>query len=245
RFISEVEWTRDGEAILAVVQENYRKSIVELDLSNYTWTEILPPTEENVWSVADGDDHIYFVSDLSGIDNIYALDRRSGRRYQVTSRPLGAYFPDVSPDGGRLAYSDYTPDGYDVVEATLDPDTWTQVDSVDSIDSIDTARPDDTAPSYPIRSYRRARDVLNFHSWLPTFDGRQVGIALSSNNLLNTTSGTLAGLYDSRERTLVGAASAVISRWYPVLTVEALHGGRTSTHTTPGNVQVYSWMETG
>lgn len=246
RFISEVEWTRDGEAIIAVVQKDSRKSVVELDLATYAWSELLPPTKENVWSVADGDNYIYFVSDLSGIDNIYALDRRTGRRYQVTSRPLGAYFPDVSPDGSLIAYSDYTPDGFDVVEANLDVDAWTPVDSVEvrTSDYIEPLIEPDPV-DYPIRSYRRVRDVLKFHSWLPTFDGRQAGLALSSTNLLNTTSATLVGLYDSREKTLVGAATAVISRWYPVLSLEAIYGGRTSTHTTPGNVLVYSWMETG
>lgn len=276
RFISEVEWTRNGEAIIAIVQDESGKSIVEFDLANYAWSEILPPTEENVWAMADAGDHLFFVSDLSGIDNIYALDRQSGRRYQVTSRPLGAYFPAVSPDGTRLAYSDYTADGFDIVEATLEPEEWTPVESVDArpetyIEPVlaqeptqDVTLPVGTASSapggddgrhvtgdaedgrpYAVRSYRRARDVLKFHSWLPTFDGRQAGLALTSNNLLNTTSASVAGLYDTRERTVVGVASAVVSRWYPLLSIYGIHGGRTATYKEAGHDRTYWWLETG
>lgn len=61
------------------------------------------------WS-PDGE-RVYFVSDVSGIFNVYALDVASGRSEQVTNVRGGAFFPTVDA-GGRLVYSGYTADGF-------------------------------------------------------------------------------------------------------------------------------------
>ncbi len=258
-FVSEVAWTRNDDAIVAVVQGAEGKSIVEIRLADYSQATILPSSFENVWGIVDGGDFVYYVSDFSGIDNIYALKRESGDVWQVTSRPFGAYFPEPSADGARLAFSDYTVDGFDVVEVAADPSSWTSKNAVESrhIDyhgpivaqeGGDALVPGSTVPKtdFPTRRYRRLRDAISFHSWEPVYDGRVASFLLTSNNLLNTLGLQLGAAYDSREQTLLGVAAASYSGTWPVLSVRGSTGGRADSYTTSSGEEVtYSWRESG
>ena len=68
---------------------------------------------------------IYFHSDRTGIQNIYAYDLKSGALKQVTNVVSGAYMPEPSPDGKTLAYVGYTIDGFDLYAMPIDESTWT------------------------------------------------------------------------------------------------------------------------
>jgi len=57
-----------------------------------------------------------YNSPVSGIDNIYALDVKSGNRFQITCSKYGAYNPVVSKDGKWIYYNDQGRDGMDVVK---------------------------------------------------------------------------------------------------------------------------------
>ncbi len=258
RFVSEVTWSRDGTALFAVVQDEHGKQITRLDLGSYNWTPVYGPTFDNVWGIEAGDDVVYFVSDQSGIDNIFAADLSDGTVYRVVSRPLGAYYPNVSPDGQRLAFSDYTVDGFDVVDVKIDRTQWVVVsESTDRAEYFDPVveqepaevlEPGATRPETPyrVRSYRRVAGAFAFHSWVPAFDEHRASLALRSDNLLRTFSTQLAALYDRRENTLLGLASTTYSGFLPVLSASARHGGRTSSFSdSMGETRSYAWDETG
>ncbi|MEL6534097.1 MAG: hypothetical protein AAFQ98_01730, partial [Bacteroidota bacterium] len=63
-------------------------------------------------------------------DNIYALDTRSGERFQVTSRPYGAFNPAPDPKGETLYFNDYTFYGHDLASMPLDPNDWKPLSQV-------------------------------------------------------------------------------------------------------------------
>ncbi len=73
-----------------------------------------------VWS-ADGE-WLYFSSDRSGIPNIYAIELDTEHLYQVTNVVTGAVKPTLHPNGKRLAYQQYSADGWDIRVLDLDPD---------------------------------------------------------------------------------------------------------------------------
>ncbi|EYF06672.1 DPP IV N-terminal domain-containing protein [Chondromyces apiculatus] len=72
-----------------------------------------------VWS-PDGRT-LYFVSDRTGISNVYAYTLDSGALRQVTNVRTGAFQPAVSPDGKTLVYVGYTSAGHDLYRMALDP----------------------------------------------------------------------------------------------------------------------------
>jgi hypothetical protein len=77
---------------------------------------------EPAWS-PDGKT-LYFVSDRSGIYNVYAFDLATAALRQVTNVRVGAFSPDVSPDGKTLAYVGYTTEGYDLYVMPLEPERF-------------------------------------------------------------------------------------------------------------------------
>jgi hypothetical protein len=62
---------------------------------------------------------LYFSSDRSGIANIYAFHRESGRTYRVTNVLGGAYQPAIAGDGSRMVYIGYRSRGFDVYGLSL------------------------------------------------------------------------------------------------------------------------------
>jgi WD40-like Beta Propeller Repeat len=64
---------------------------------------------------------LYFVSDRTGIFNVYAYDLAARTLAQVTNVRVGAVQPTVSADGKTLVYVGYTTYGFDLFRMPLDP----------------------------------------------------------------------------------------------------------------------------
>ena len=62
---------------------------------------------------------LYFVSDRTGIANVYAYDLGTHSLAQVTNVLTGAYMPAISNDGKRMVYVGYTSAGFDLFELPL------------------------------------------------------------------------------------------------------------------------------
>lgn len=75
--------------------------------------------QQPVWS-PDGA-HLYFVSDRTGVANVYRHELASGELRQVTNVLTGAYMPEISPDGATLVYVGYGADGFDLWSMPLEP----------------------------------------------------------------------------------------------------------------------------
>ncbi len=71
------------------------------------------------WSPDGGT--LYFSSDRTGVANIHAWERATGRVQQVTNVLAGAFQPTISQDGERLVYVGYTSYGFDLFSLPLDP----------------------------------------------------------------------------------------------------------------------------
>jgi hypothetical protein len=67
---------------------------------------------------------LLFASDRGGIFNLYAWEGATGRIRQVTNVELGAYEPDVSPDGRTLVFVTYSRAGFDLATLPFDEATW-------------------------------------------------------------------------------------------------------------------------
>jgi hypothetical protein len=64
---------------------------------------------------------LYFVSDRTGIPNVYAYDLAGGALKQVTNVHTGAFSPAISSDGKTLAYQGYSSRGFDIFAMPLEP----------------------------------------------------------------------------------------------------------------------------
>jgi WD40 repeat protein len=67
---------------------------------------------------------LLFSSDRSGIPNIYAIELETERLWQVTNVTTGAVRPSLHPDSPRMAYMQYSADGWDVHILDLDEERY-------------------------------------------------------------------------------------------------------------------------
>ncbi len=70
---------------------------------------------EDTYPVAAPDGkHLYYVSDKSGISNLYYLDLTTGKSQPITNSISGIYQFSISKDGSKLAFSSLENGGFDV-----------------------------------------------------------------------------------------------------------------------------------
>ena len=110
RYVAYGTWTAGGFRDIRVVDVD-TGSFYELAHDRFT-------DQQPAWS-PDGKT-LYFVSDRTGVSNVFAYDIANGALYQVTNVLTGAVQPDVSPDGKALVYSRYDHDGFNLYELPLD-----------------------------------------------------------------------------------------------------------------------------
>ncbi|MGC4068270.1 MAG: hypothetical protein QM784_27195 [Polyangiaceae bacterium] len=96
-------WTRGGYRDIRIVE-----------LTTGKVTELLHDRAvDQQPSFSPDDRRVYFSSDRSGISNIYAYDLETGVLRQITNVRIGAFMPEVSPDGKTLAYVGYGTRGFE------------------------------------------------------------------------------------------------------------------------------------
>jgi hypothetical protein len=158
-------WSPDGKQLAAEVQLGGSRQVCIVDpesgsltaLSGWDYAGNYTPA----WS-PDGR-FIFFSSDRTGAHQIYAYEVATGVRFRVTDAWLGAFDPEPSPDGKRIALAEYRPGNtQQIVVAPLDPQDWQRVKG-------DPPRPQPTPdPGYALP---RAEGI-GYSAWphlVPTF----------------------------------------------------------------------------
>ena len=237
------QWV-DDHIVLVIVIDSEGKSIQSVNLENGKWTVLLPPSFHDIRNVVSYDHYILYHSTYSGIDNIYALDLNTNKKYQVTSSRFGAYDVCVSPLKDKLLISDYSSSGYNLVEMNLDPDSWLPFEEVIdySVNDYEDLVKDEKGLfetketpqlKYDEKSFRKAGNLFNFHSWMPFYfdyedfslDDKPIslGATLLSQNKLSTMISSLGYYYKNNEHHLV--TRFTYKGWYPVFDLFWDYGG--------------------
>ena len=257
-FYQHPRWQADNRTIVAVALKNGKKTIQRIDSQENTHTDLLPRANENLSNPQPWGDFILYNSPRSGIDNIYAVDTRTRALFQVTSRPLAAYHAAVSPVGHRLAFDDFSADGFRIADMPLDPATWKPV----VVGSAGAGLPQavryfgsgrdgslikqepgaaearqillDSLPTqtrYVPQRFRRLANAINVYSWGPVVGstGQELSVGLNSQDLLSTTQIGVGYTYNQAER--VGAYFANLSYQglYPILDLSFQRGNRNTS----------------
>lgn len=125
--VSTPRWSPDGRSV--VISSWSKGGYRDIRIVDVETGEDEPLTHDraiDIFPVYSPDGaYVYFVSDRSGIYNVYAIELSTREIKQVTNVLGGTFAPDVSPDGNRLVYFGFGVGGYDLYEVDLDPSTWT------------------------------------------------------------------------------------------------------------------------
>ncbi len=251
-------WSANGRAIVALKTVQSQKGIVYVDYTTGQERWLIRPSDENLGHPVLQDSLLLFNSPVSGTDNIYALNTRTGQRYQVTHSRYGAYNPVISPDGRRLIYNDHRVNGLDVVSIPFNPADWdpvspepsderfyfaplkTQESGIQLLDSVPQI-------TYPVSRYHRFPRLFNIHSWgfLASTDLNNLEVGISSQDVMSTMNTAVGYVYDNSEDTGYGFAELSYQGLFPIIDVRFEKGSREYLWgTINGESLIYDWKET-
>ena len=248
-------WSEDGKFITYTSSSQKGTALNILDLKTEKVKTVIPYTYENIGRPVFYKNYILYNSPFSGTGNIFAVDTKTKRRYQITSRKYGAYNPKVQ--GEKLLFSDYSVEGYDIAEMTLTPNLWKDITDIDfryrfklaeKVKSQEQGRnilnPDLIYPmKYEVTKYWKFKDAINLHSWMfgasfTTPDSldkpglavtdfvTDVNASIYTGNYLNTIFGVAGVGYNLQEKTTSYYASMRVSKFYPIFDVTGSYGQR-------------------
>ena len=205
--------------------------------------------------------YLLYVSDYSGIDNIYAIDLNNKKQYQVTSVKFGAYYPCADSTTSTLLFNNYTVNGYSVASMKLNPDNWTPIKKVERriIDTIEPIAKQELkgdfnqaynvpANNFEVKDYSILKNCINIAGWIPYFNSTdsEFSVSLISRDVLHTTDLLISYIRNFNEDTDAGAATMIYSYFYPVFTLSGIYGNRAvkvDNDTDDSELDYVTWKE--
>jgi hypothetical protein len=259
-FLLTPTWSEDGKELIVILLNAAGKGIATVNLETDSFKIILPYSYKDITQAVKRGGHIYYHGIYSGIDNIYDLEISSGKISQITSSPFGAFDPELSPDGKKLLYSDYSAMGFNIASMDLQSAINTPVEnikdhSIKLYNNIAVQEKGivnfDSLPlkEYPLKRYRKFPHLLNIHSWAPvsaTANNYNInpGITVLSQNKLSTAVVQANYTYNYNERAGGIITSVDYQAWYPVISLSTSNKGRASAYEDAnGTNHRYMWRE--
>jgi hypothetical protein len=251
-FYQHPRWQADNRTVIVVWLKNGQKTIQRIDTQTGVITDLLPRSSDNISHPQAVGPYVLYNSPRSGIDNIYAVDTRSGQVFQVTSRPLAAYHAAVSPSGQTVAFDDFGATGSRVVTTPFTPDVWTPVTALpanrgatppvrffgklpqqDPGAAAGRAVLRDSIPSvlYPPRRFSRLGHAFNPYSWGGVLGstGQNLTVGINSQDLLSTTQFSVGYAYNQAEQVGNFFANLSYQGAYPIFDLSFQRGNRNTS----------------
>jgi hypothetical protein len=249
QFIQHPCWMENDSALVLIQSEGSGKSLISYHPVSGTWNFLFDAGYDDISYPVVAGNRIYFSATFSGIDNIYCHVLLLNETFQISSSRFGAFQPQVSKDGKRLFYSDYTSRGFKVAELSLEEGLWKSVEAArnheeqmdysltdleDQVSAV-TSRPDTI--SGEMKKYNKALHLFHIHSWLPlyfnyldpelTLDPEHLpvspGISLISQNHLSTAVSQVG--YEYKNGYHVFHSGIKLKGRYPVVNLFFDYGG--------------------
>ena len=249
RFLQQPCWMDQDSALVVLVSVDSGKSLYSYSLQSHSWTSLFDAGRDDISYPVVYGEQIYFSGTFSGIDNIYCYQMDTEQTFQLTSSRFGAFHPQLSADGSKLFYSNYTSNGYGASTLDLEEGLWKSIEEVrdhrEQIDYkqtpeevlIDQLPNSEDSLEFDTKRYRKALHLFNFHSWLPfyfdylnpelTLDPEQLpvslGVSLISQNKLSTAVSQLG--YEYKDGYHMFHSGIKLNGRYPVLNLYFDYGG--------------------
>jgi len=268
-FFLHPRWSPDGKYIVAIKQNDEGKTIMIYNTEMGEHFDLWPLNSENIGYPVMYGSFILYNSPYDGIDNIYAYDLLNKKRYRVTNSKYGAYNAQISWNGQKMIYNDFSKEGYNIVEIDFNPNTWTPIEDVritkeryidpiveqEGFGNILSKNKDSIA--YPVRRYHIAKNIINPYSWGPLITSTDLEflIGLRSQDIMSTTFMNLGYEFNANESNGRWLGSISYQGLYPTLNLSGYIGDRSAIERfifrdESGNIEVdttanITWKEQG
>ena len=260
-FYSMPQFSNDGKYITSLKQKDGEKYIVSIDIQTEA-EEIYHSGKEEVFgNPIMSDNYLFYSSSYSGIDNIYAIERKHKKKYQVTSARLGAYNPHISSNE-TIFYNDFSKDGHNIVSAKINPDAWIPLEKVEQKDfkyyePLVTQEqkyyiPHDTPKvNLTAKKYQKWKHFFNPVSWgfagvsSPFLLATRLELGMVSKDVLSRSQLSISYIYDYGEKTHSVLNSFFWYAWHPIIGLSLKYGERRPTEKILADSSItHYWRET-
>ena len=242
-FISFPKWLADDSGIVYIAKQNSQLAIFKYVFSQQSTEQLTSWTHHNISDLFVKEKQVYFTASFSSIDNIYAIELSpialkntrksfSPSLQQVTSVPIGAYFPSIHPTQNKLIFSQFDEQGYWLAESDLSEEHTSSYSVLEpyhqkayNINAI-SEEGGNILNKIPNKQYETSRykgllKGLKLHSWNLTPDIAVPSVDIQIDNVLQDFSINFLGGYNLNEQQPFYLASATIGKWYPNIRVYA------------------------
>jgi hypothetical protein len=206
-----------------------RMALMKLDAETGA-AEILTPLSHTLLGFPNvTDDYIFFTASYAGNDEVMALRRADKKLYKITGGPSGKYNVNVAQ--GKIIWSEFTADGYQLMQADVDGMKWEEVPAGQYAQFV---------PPYPvsgaghykdiflnrvreryfeIKKYPKSTGLLHIHSWRPNYEDPEFSFSVYGENILNTLQTEYYYLYNRNDREHAVGLNAIFGGWFPYISV--------------------------
>jgi hypothetical protein len=261
-FYAFPSWMKNDRYVVVVAQKGERMGLQKIDVQSGQMEWLTLPSNQHLSHPVVQGEYVYFSAGYTGVNNIFALHLEDGTLFQLTASPLGAFQPAVSPNGEKLAYSEFHPQGYNIVEVPLEDALWKpyQTDSKSSLRYFEPLIEQEGGSivekvgtdEFEVEKFNKWSGIINFHSWLPTIDQPVYGAKILSDNKFGTLSLEAGGFYNVNEQEWTFQADATYAELYPFINANYRISNRSSViyNFTPAgdstilaNTYIEEWQE--
>ena len=199
-FITPV-WSEKENVMYSVVLGKDGKSLVKFNPFSNEMNYLLPYSYNDLKDPVQKGNFVFFNSSQSGIDNVYAFDILKNKTFQVTSSRFGTQSPQLSAEGKKMVYCDYTAYGFSLVEISTEKVKKIEIDSsliyenklareISEQENNIIPRVKDSL-LYNSKKYSKIGHLFNIHSWAPfriDTENEEIrpGFSVLSQNMLST-----------------------------------------------------------
>ncbi|HEX5652157.1 MAG TPA: hypothetical protein VFX58_03730 [Chitinophagaceae bacterium] len=221
------KFINEDSLVTAVRLLDGKMALALAEISTGNTMRLTPPSYNVVGYPSVENGMVYFTASYQGNDDVYALELSNQKIYKLTNGTLGKYF--VNAGNGKLNWSEFTAEGYQLMQSPENKNNWTEVDKA-LLEQLNTkfsvSQPGETGDillqqltprQYATKVYKKSTRLLNFHSWRPYYEDPIFTYSLYGENVLNTLQTELYYLYNQDERTSAIGLNAVFGGLFPYL----------------------------
>ncbi|MBT3383957.1 MAG: hypothetical protein HN778_10730 [Prolixibacteraceae bacterium] len=244
-YLFSPEWLNDIE-IAVVLLTAKGKRLAKINIETEEVEVLVEQDLGEIKHLKYSENNIYFISSYSGKNGLYKYNQLSKEIQFLYEPRFGAESPAISGLNSKIALSNYTSDGFQIIELSNIKENATRFESVnkasyllaDELAGQEMGIPDFSYPdtlNFASKKYSKVSNLINFHSWAPAFVNVNTyeivpGASLMSQNKLGTAETILGYKWDVAEKTGKFFAGYTFKGWYPVFDIEINSGKSASEY---------------
>jgi hypothetical protein len=237
-FYQHPSWSADGKSIVVVGLLNNEKTIQLIDLESGEVKNLLPFSNNNYAHPILKGNFLLYNNALKGIDNVFLLNIKDNKNYQVTDAKFGAYNAVFTDNNDFVLFSDFTSTGHRIAKIPFEFGSLREVQNTDvepvkyfgkwMLNEADSKfKKEIEMPKYQPSKHSKW-NVLNVNSWglVANSGGSGLSVGVNTQDLLSTTTTALNYSYSPFERQSSYSAGISYQGFFPIIDLNFENAGR-------------------